>query len=255
MFIVLPPSETKSVGGDGPPLDFARLSFPELNPPRESIAADLQALPVDDALEVLGISKNKRTEAEANQALLRTATTPAIFRYTGVLYDALAPQTLPEHALGSLSIGSALFGLVRATDPIPQYRLSGSTKLPPRTGEPPVTMKKRWGTSIREVLASLQESGELIIDLRSGAYRNLGKIAAAITVRVEKEQADGSRKVVSHYNKHYKGLLARALALAAVDKRNPAPQSVDDVADLARKAGFEVELAGGSSTTELTLVV
>ncbi|PZP00150.1 MAG: peroxide stress protein YaaA, partial [Corynebacterium urealyticum] len=40
-----------------------------------------------------------------------------------------------------------------------------------------------------------------------------GKLKTAVTVRVESVQPDGSRKVVSHFNKHYKGLVARELAL------------------------------------------
>ena len=58
------------------------------------------------------------------------STTPAILRYTGVLYDALSAGTLPNEALQRLAIGSALFGVVRAGDLIPHYRLSGDTKLP-----------------------------------------------------------------------------------------------------------------------------
>ena len=69
MFIVLPPSETKTHGGDGSPLNFAELSFPELTPIRKSIAADLQALPVDAAVDALGLSEKNRAEAHANTQL------------------------------------------------------------------------------------------------------------------------------------------------------------------------------------------
>ena len=130
MLIVLPPSETKSFGGDHPPLDWDSLSFPELNSVRKQIAADLVAL--DDPFTVLGISNKLAAEVEANQQLLTSPTTPAILRYTGVLYDALSADTLPNEALQRLAIGSALFGVVRAGDLIPHYRLSGGTKLPTR---------------------------------------------------------------------------------------------------------------------------
>mgnify|MGYP002753614690 FL=1 len=242
MLIVLPPSETKSFGGDHPPLDWDSLSFPELNSVRKQIAADLVAL--DDPFTVLGISDKLAAEVEANQELLTSPTTPAILRYTGVLYDALSAGTLPNEALQRLAIGSALFGVVRAGDLIPHYRLSGGTKLPTRSSSTTPTLKSRWGGLITEVLSS---ADDLVVDLRSGTYQQLGRLKTAITVRVESVQPDGTRKVVSHFNKHYKGELARVLALSEQD-----PISIDEVAAIARAAGMTVEI---TSPTALTLVV
>ena len=242
MLIVLPPSETKSFGGDHPPLDWDSLSFPELNSVRKQIAADLVAL--DDPFAVLGISDKLAAEAEANQELLTSPTTSAILRYTGVLYDALSADTLPNEALQRLAIGSALFGVVRAGDLIPHYRLSGGTKLPTRSSSTTPTLKSRWGGLITEVLSS---ADDLVVDLRSGTYQQLGRLKTAITVRVESVQPDGSRKVVSHFNKHYKGELTRVLALSEQD-----PISIDEVAAIARAAGMTVEI---TSPTALTLVV
>lgn len=242
MLIVLPPSETKSFGGDHPPLDWDSLSFPELNSVRKQIAADLVAL--DDPFTVLGISDKLAAEVEANQQLLTSPTTPAILRYTGVLYDALSAGTLPNEALQRLAIGSALFGVVRAGDLIPHYRLSGGTKLPTRSSSTTPTLKSRWGGLITEVLSS---ADDLVVDLRSGTYQQLGRLKTAITVRVESVQPDGTRKVVSHFNKHYKGELARVLALSEQD-----PTSIDEVAAIAHAAGMTVEI---TSPTALTLVV
>lgn len=241
MLIVLPPSETKSFGGDHPPLDWDSLSFPELNSVRKQIAADLVAL--DDPFTVLGISDKLAAEVEANQQLLTSPTAPAILRYTGVLYDALSADTLPDQALQRLAVGSALFGVVRAGDLIPHYRLSGGTKLPTSDGTTP-TLKSRWGGLITEVVSS---ADDLVVDLRSGTYQQLGRLKTAITVRVESVQPDGSRKVVSHFNKHYKGELARVLALSEQD-----PTNIDEVAAIARAASMTVEI---TSPTALTLVV
>ena len=38
VLVILPPSETKSDGGRGAPLDLDTLSFPELNPVRKQVA-------------------------------------------------------------------------------------------------------------------------------------------------------------------------------------------------------------------------
>ena len=232
MLIVLPPSETKAPGGSGPALDLEGLSFPTLTPVRSALIDELSGLEVADAMAVLGISEKLRPEAEANRELRTSPTMPALHRYTGVLFDALSAPTLPELAWDRLAVGSALFGVVRAGDLIPRYRLSGGTKLDERT------MRSRWGRLITEALAE----EDFVVDLRSGAYQQLGKVPGAVTVRVEK---DG--KVVSHFNKHYKGELARVLASTPV-----AAASAADVVDIARAAGLDIS---PTSATELTLVV
>src|SRR5699024_11302331 len=103
-------------------------------------------------------------------------TMPALFRYTGVLYDALDAKTLSDKAWDQLAIGSALFGVVRSRDMIPFYRLSGGTKLYD------ATMKSRWGYSTPK---ALEAADDFIIDLRSGTYQALGRVISAVTVRVE----------------------------------------------------------------------
>lgn len=240
MLIVLPPSETKAPGGE---MDGIDVSFPSLDPIRNEIMDDLAALDVDEMMSALKLPPTKRKEAAENLELRSAPVMPAIYRYTGVLYDALSADTLPDPALARLAIGSALFGVVRAGDMIPRYRLSGGSKLPSQRSIP--TMKARWGSAITDALLAVDD---LIVDMRSGAYQQLGPVPGAITVRVESVQEDGSRKVVSHFNKHYKGELARVLATA------PDADSVTDiegVASITEAAGMTVEVDGN----QLTLVV
>ena len=230
-------------------MDGIDVSFPALDPVRAEIMDDLAALSVDDMMTALKLPATKRDEAAENLELRTAPVMPAIYRYTGVLYDALDASSLPSSYLGHLAIGSALFGVVRAGDTIPRYRLSGGSKLPSRDGNQP-TMKARWGSVITDALA---DQG-FIVDMRSGAYQQLGPVPGAVTVRVESVQDDGSRKVVSHFNKHYKGELARVLATA------PDADSVTDiegVASIAEAAGMTVELPGAESKDprQLTLVV
>lgn len=249
MLILLPPSETKTPGGTGAPLDPASLGFTDLNPARESIMADLMRLSPDEALPILGISEKLRAEAVANTELLTAPTMPAVLRYSGVLFDALDASTLESESLDRLAIGSALFGVVHAGDCIPHYRLSGGTKLPDAQGSRP-TMKARWGKSITSALAEVEG---LIIDLRSGTYQQLGRVPDAVTVRVESVMEDGSRKVVSHFNKFYKGQLARVLASSPQEATTAA-----EVADIAREAGMVVEISAEVNPKvkeTLTLVV
>ena len=235
MLILLPPSETKSTGGSGAPLDLTELSWPELAEVRRAIADDLVALSADRelAMAALKLGPKLAAEVDANAALCTSPTMPALDRYTGVLYDALDAGSLSPAARSRLAVGSALFGVVGGEDMIPKYRLSGGSKLPRSGGgDPAPTMKARWGKSITEALTGGDHG--LIVDLRSGTYMNLGKVPGAVTATVLTTEG----KVVSHFNKHHKGLLARALA------ESPA-ESLEAAVDVARAAGLDAEARDG----------
>jgi cytoplasmic iron level regulating protein YaaA (DUF328/UPF0246 family) len=246
VIVVLPPSETKRAGGDGPAMKLALLGSGELNPLRETLVGELVDLAADPETcrRALGISAAQDAEIGRNAALRTSATMPAIHRYTGVLYDALDFGSLraaeADRARSRLAIGSALFGLLRAGDPIPAYRLSAGAKLPGRPG-----LAARWRPLLEPVLADLAV-GDLIVDLRSGAYVGLGRIPGAIAVDVVSQLPDGRRTVVTHFNKSHKGRFARVLAAAKSE-----PGDAAAVATLARRAGMQVERDGDT----LTIVV
>ena len=234
VLVLLPPSETKAAGGDGAPLELAGLSHPELNGTRRALLDALSTLAGDvpRSLEVLGLSERQVDEVERNAELWTSPTAPALERYTGVLYDALDIGSLDpaerKQADSRLAVASALFGLVRGTDSIPAYRLSGGGSLP-ELG----TLRSVWRPVLEPVLAS---ADDLVVDLRSGAYAALAKVGGAVQVRVLSEDASGKRKVVSHHNKSHKGRLARALACAPEE-----PASIGDVLYVASDAGLDVE--------------
>jgi uncharacterized protein len=246
VIVLLPPSETKRPGGDGAPLRFDALSAPRLNALRETLADELVALSGDPAAarRALGLSASQDAEIERNAALYTSSTMPAIERYTGVLYDALDVASLTGAAAARarvrLAVGSALFGLLRADDPIPAYRLSASSKLPDRP-----SLASRWRPELEPVLADLA-AGELVVDLRSGSYAGLGRIPGAVGVDVLSEHPDGRRTVVTHFNKAHKGRLARVLVSSRAE-----PDDAARVAAVARRAGMRVERSGD----ELTVIV
>lgn len=246
VLILLPPSETKSDGGSGAPLDLDRLSLPSLLPLRRTLADALVRLSddVDASITALGLGPTQVDEIERNARLFASPTTPALRRYTGVLYDALGASTFTRagraRADARLWIGSALFGAVRASDPIPSYRLSGGSSIP-NFG----TLRAHWKPRLSKAL--LTEAEGIVVDLRSGTYQQLGPIPGAITATVLTEKPDGSRSVVSHFNKHHKGLLARALTLTTAE-----PKDVKAVARVASKAGLRVEVASDTELIVLT---
>ncbi|HEU5474999.1 MAG TPA: peroxide stress protein YaaA [Actinophytocola sp.] len=234
MLVLLPPSETKSDGGSGPPLDLDTLSFPELSPVRERLVSALVTLAGDvpASLAALGLTERQSGEVARNAALRESATRPALERYTGVLYDALDVAGLSRaerrRADARLAVASALFGVVRAGDPIPAYRLSGGSTLPGLGG-----LRALWQEALGKTLSTVDE---VVLDLRSGPYANLAAIPHAVTVRVV--SAD-RRLAISHFNKAHKGRLAAALVRAPRE-----PGSVRSVVRVAAAAGLRLEPTG-----------
>jgi cytoplasmic iron level regulating protein YaaA (DUF328/UPF0246 family) len=245
VFILLPPSETKAIGGDLPPVDLDGLLFPELRASRERLLTALCAVSRDlpTARCALGVGASRDQEIAGNLRLTTAATMPALHRYTGVLYDALDAQRMTAaeraRAQARLLISSALFGMLRAADAIPAYRLSAHSRLP-GTG----TVAGVWRGPLSPLLAGLHGP---MLDLRSAAYAAFAPVPGAITVRVVSVRPDGRRAVVSHFNKATKGRLARLLATSRAE-----PQGVPDIARVARRAGMTVERIGPAALQIVT---
>jgi uncharacterized protein len=235
VLVLLPPSETKADGGSGGPLDLDALSFPELNPVRRKLVDALVDLAADlpASLAALGLTERQDAEVTRNADLWRSPTMPALHRYTGVLYDNLDIRTLNRAAASRvdrrITVVSSLFGAVRATDPIPAYRCSGSSTLP---GVGP--LGALWRPALEPVLGTLDE---LVVDLRSGTYTALAKLPNAVTVRV----VTPTGTPVSHFNKAAKGRLARVLGTARTE-----PTTVTGLLRIARNAGLRLVRSGAN---------
>ena len=248
MLLLLPPSETKRDGGaEGSSLDLWQLGYWALTPQRTTAVAALTRLSrtVAGSTEALGLGKTQRFEIDRNRALATSPLLPAIDRYTGVIYDALAADTLGsaarEFAHEHLVIGSALFGLLRAGDGIPAYRLSHDSRLPG------LSLRTLW----REAVSTeLDRRAGLVLDLRSEAYSALGpapRREGSYYLRVMAEGNGGPRTALSHFNKKAKGEFTRAILEAGVDH-----DSVESLLEWA--AGNQIRLEHGSDG-ELDLVV
>ena len=216
MLILLPPSEGKTRPESGAPLDLESLSFSSLTATRALLLRTLIKVCNGNPKRAMQILDLGPTQAEAiatNAVLEAEPTARADAIYTGVLFSTLDLPSLEDasraRADESLAIASALFGLLRPGDAIPAYRLSGNLSLP-RLG----TVAGRWRTPLPRVLREVTGDG-LLIDLRSGTYTALGKPPAdlatrTVTMRVLHEH-QGTRKVVSHFNKATKGRIVRGL--------------------------------------------
>ena len=229
MLFLLPPSETKRPGGGSLTIDQVALTFGGLNKARETVI-----------------------EAAGAQNLLSAPTMRALDRYTGTLYGALHGRGLkgtptennsltPDEvarAKSTVLIQSAMFGLIPATDLIPEYKINATKKL---NG---VNLKQLWSQAHEVIWPRI--AGGIIIDLRSNTYADLAPIPEGLTsyrVMVYVEREDGSREQLNHFNKKAKGQLVRAALVAA-----NAPQTIKDLQRCAAKAGLKVEVSGSMLT-------
>ena len=242
MLILLPPSEGKASPAQGPRLAWRSLSFPELTTARKEVAdalVRLSAGPATKARTTLGLSARQDDELARNQALLTAPAAPAAKIYTGVLYDALDLSSLDartrRRAASDIAIASALFGLLRVTDPIPAYRLSADTTLP-GVGR----LATAWREPVADAITAAAGRG-VVLDLRSSAYVALGPVPSALAERTAiarvLQEKGGKRTIVSHHNKATKGRIVRGLL------GEPKPRTVDDLAGALGAAGYRVELA------------
>lgn len=240
MLILLPPSEGKTRPEQGPALDLTTLSLPRLNRTREQLLRTVIRVSSGSprrAMEVLGLGPTQADALDRNARLHEEPCARADAVYTGVLFENLDPANFDdpvrERADHRLAIASALFGLVRPSDEIPAYRLSGSVALP-RLG----TVASRWKPQLPRAIEELAD-GRLIVDLRSGTYVNLGATPRGVptaTLRVLHEK-DGKRSVVSHFNKATKGRVVRQLLTEDVAAETP-----EELAAALRDLGWTVEL-------------
>lgn len=239
MLVLLPPSEGKAAPEKGAPLDLGSLVYADqLGAKREALLDALEKLakqPRKAAVKKLGVSAGQAGEVDVDAGLRAAPAAPAAEVYTGVLYDRLGLPELSAKAQERVLIASALWGVVRPGDRIPYYRFSAKARLG-RIG-PPAAF---WRPALAAAMPD--EEGELIVDMRSGAYAAAWKPQRASLLAVRAFGESGGKRVpVTHMAKAVRGDVARALL-----KARKAPDSPEGAADVAAKAGFEVEINGSS---------
>lgn len=238
MLVLLPPSEGKTAPAAGAPVDLAALAFAaELTEPRRKLLAALAALarvPRKRAVAMLGISPGQADEVAIDAVLLGAPAAPAVEVYSGVLYDRLGLAELPVAAQERVLIASALWGAVRPQDRIPYYRFAMKAKL-----KGVGALAGFWRAPLAAALPD--SDGELVVDMRSGAYAAAWKPQRATLISVRAfSESGGKRKPISHMAKAVRGDVARVLLAA-----KKAPADPESAAALAERAGFKVELAPG----------
>lgn len=235
MLILLPPSETKRPGGVGISINKLAIIWAALDPARDQLIAATQKVCSNPkrAAAVFKLGPKSLGDIEANRNLMTAPTMPAIERYAGVLFDALDYNSLDEQAktrVGEqLFIQSALFGLLPATEQIPYYRFSATTKLPK------INLRELWTEAHKLVWPRLTRP---ILDMRSKSYAQLNPIPQEFE-SYELDVFDESGKALNHFNKKAKGLFVRAAMTHGLE-------SVADLAKIAKAANLKLEIDGRS---------
>jgi len=196
MKILLAPSETKSKGGEFPPINKDSFSFLEIYEKRIKIVKKY-----DEFLKTTNDTKNF---GEDKTSVFERPTKEAILRYTGVAFKHLDYNSLDENAKEwikeNVLIFSNLFGVIKAKDKIPYYVL--------KQGKiPGFDIYKAHKEIFTPILEEINEK-EIFIDLRAKFYEKIYKSKNYITFKFIK-----NKKVVSHFAKAYRGLLTRYISI------------------------------------------
>ena len=227
--LLLPPSEGKASGGDGP-----------------SWAAGSML----DA----GLDRHRRTALAAARRAKATprgaATLPAMQRYTGTLYKELDWASLPAGARkrGEAQVRtlSGLWGLVAPSDPIPEYRLKASARLADLG-----VMATWWRPRLAPVLAELT-AGRVVWDLLPIEHAKMAQWVdtgpAAPAQRITVKFVDASGATVNHWNKLLKGALVRWVL-------TDQPEGVSDLATWEHPLGYRFDAAASDVDGPVAAVV
>lgn len=211
LIILLPPSEGKAGGGGKPGWrpgsgEFGRAFTRQ----RSELLAALDAIGGGDA-KLLGVGGRHLEEAQrTNVSLLGSPTLPAHQRYTGVVWDHLAPSTMTTkvhaRATESIIVLSGLLGLVGFDDPLPDYKLKIGASLPA------IGKLTSWWREPLSTALNTRLSGRHVIDLlpneHRAAWTPTPDAYASLTSVTFVEK---SGKVAGHDAKAAKGMLARHL--------------------------------------------
>lgn len=212
MKILLAPSETKKTGGEGR-FDVNSLLFNELLSQRNKLLhAYINVLQKED-MHVLSKMFGLKKEADIRshiKDIIHEPTMKAIERYTGVAFDHLSYETLDSNAQtyvdSHVILFSNLFGVLRANDQIPEYRLKQGEAV----GD--IKVEKFYNEPLKKLLDDYL-ADEDILDLRAGFYDKFYKPSKPYTtLKFIKEG-----KVVSHWAKAYRGIVLREVAKAEIE--------------------------------------
>lgn len=208
MKILFSPSETKISAGAGQHFNKDSFIFPELFEKRVEI---LDAYNIylqnaqDSELEKLFGTKKSDILKKYRTNIFKASTIKAIKRYDGVAYKHLCYNELDEVAQAYIDknvlIFSNLFGVLRARDCIPDYRLKQAMSFND------LKIEQFYNDNFSKAIDAYLEDDD-ILDLRAGFYERFYTIKKSYTTLKFLKDS----KVLSHFAKAYRGEVLRVVA-------------------------------------------
>ena len=209
MKILLAPAETKREGGDFPPYSKENFEYTDIFDVKDKIVREYEYFLQKSSIEELSIwfgLKNLKECEKYKNSIVSKPTMKAILRYTGVAFDALDYENLDSSTQNycdeNIILFSNLFGPIKSSDLIPNYKFKQGATLSS------IDVINEYKIKTKEFLDN--EIGEEVIDLRAAFYDKFYKINPSSKVVTYKFLKNG--KVVSHWAKHYRGLLVKEIA-------------------------------------------
>lgn len=206
MYILFAPSELKNSGGKASKFDNSKLFDSKFKDERDEVLNRYLKCLKDEKISRNFLKNYKVDVGEFDKLLI------ALKRYDGVAYKALNIKTLKddetEFIANSTIVFSNLFGPIWGSDKIPYYHLKQGEIL----GN--FNQYNFYAKAIKKSLDELLD-GKIIIDLRPSFYEKIYKITSPfITFKFLK-----NGKTVSHFAKHYRGLVLRNIAITKPKNR------------------------------------
>ncbi len=207
--ILFSPSEAKSTEHSDTQIKDIYLGLEPRIELIDAYKSVIDSYDIDKILNLFGIKKEQDVLPYMKD-IYKSKTLRAIQRYSGVAYEYLDYETLSvsqkEFLLNRVIIFSNLFGPVKASDLIPNYKVKQGNKIAQM--DPAKFYKDKFTEDIDQDLSNFD-----ILDLRAGYYEKFYKVKS--NYYSMKFLKNG--KTVSHYAKAYRGKVLREIAINKID--------------------------------------
>ncbi|CZE48849.1 YaaA family protein [Campylobacter geochelonis] len=208
MKILFSPSEMKSQVSASAKFSLDNFIFPSLKEKREFVLNAYENFILSASFEELSKlfgTKDEKSVEYYKKSFKSNLGIKAVLRYDGVAYKALDYRSLDlnsqKYIDENVLIFSNLYGVLKADTPLPDYKFKQGEKFSELKIEN--FYKETFSKSLDEALEH-----EDILDLRAGFYDKFYSIKKEfLTLKFIK-----NGKVVSHFAKHYRGIVLREIA-------------------------------------------
>ncbi|WP_127848374.1 peroxide stress protein YaaA [Lacticaseibacillus hulanensis] len=211
MQMIIAPAKKMVVDTDS----FTATALPQFLPATRQLLAAMRTLTLGQAQTMWRCSDKLAQQAyrQLQELDLENAATPAVFGFSGIQYQYMAPDLLTAPALRylqtNLRILSGFYGVLRPFDAIVPYRLEMQSRLPLPGAK---DLYAFWGSRLHDALDFSQPVLNLASKEYSKAITNYLQPGEQLTEIVFGQVVDGKFKTRATQAKMARGAMVRYLA-------------------------------------------